>query len=343
MKKFFALALTLIMVLSLAACGAKEEPAPAPGGDSAVAALPGEGEVYCFIASLNQLEFFDAAKAGVNDAANELGATWYYTGPQQFDPALISEAIDQAAANKVTGIILHGQSDDTAEAIKNAIDAGVPVINIDTDIGTDRLSFLGTGPEGLGRYMGRDMGEALGGKGKVIISGEYNQPSCVTSIETIKEIFATEYPGIEVVAEVDDNADAQTAASVIGAAIQANPDVTGILGMQAPTGVGAATAVREAGLDGKVTIVARDRDQATLDLVKSGEIYSTWAQTSYVQAYTATMWLHQYVNGKLPVVKGYQEYGINPLPAYAEAGMVKVTAENADLFMEKYTYEITAK
>ena len=30
MKKFFALVLSLVMVLSLAACGAKEEPAPEP-------------------------------------------------------------------------------------------------------------------------------------------------------------------------------------------------------------------------------------------------------------------------------------------------------------------------
>lgn len=337
MKKYLVLALALIMALAVfTGCGTKEKAAPAD------AALPGEGEVYCFIASLNQLEFFDAAKAGVYDATNELGATWYFTGPETVDPALISEAIDQAVANKVTGIILHGQSDDTAEAVKNAMDSGVPVITIDTDIGDDRLSFLGTGPEGLGRYMGYDMAEALGGKGKVIISGLYTQPSCVTSIETIKEIFATEYPEIEVVAEVDDKADSQIAASVIGAAIQANPDVDGILCMQAPTGVGAATAVREAGLK-DVVIVARDRDQATLELVKSGEIASSWAQTSYVQAYTATMWLHQYVNGKLPVVQNYLEYGINPLPAYAEAGMIRVDANNADLFMEKYTYKITAK
>ena len=55
-----------------------------------------------------------------------------------------------------------------------------------------------------------------------------------------------EYPDIKVV-EVDDKADSTIAPTAIGTALQANPDAVGIVGVDAVSGVGAATAVREAG------------------------------------------------------------------------------------------------
>ena len=89
MKKLSAL---LLLVAMLLGCTAFAE----------ATALPGEGETYCVIMSLGQLEFFDALKAGVCDAANSIGAKWYYAGPQEFVPDQIVQAIDQAVANGVT-------------------------------------------------------------------------------------------------------------------------------------------------------------------------------------------------------------------------------------------------
>ena len=73
---------------------------------TAAGAASGEGEEYAVIMSLNQLEFFDALKGGVNDACAEMGATWYFAGPQEAQPDKTAEAIDQAVAKGVTGIIL---------------------------------------------------------------------------------------------------------------------------------------------------------------------------------------------------------------------------------------------
>ncbi len=66
------------------------------------------GREYAVIMSLNQLEFFDALKAGVNDACTETGAKWYFAGPQEAQPDKTAEAIDQAVAKGVTGIIHTG-------------------------------------------------------------------------------------------------------------------------------------------------------------------------------------------------------------------------------------------
>ncbi len=351
MKKTTALlAIVLVACMLLTACAQPAAaPAPAPAQAAPVAAapaaaLPGEGEVYCVIGSLFQLEFFDALKAGVSDAAKEIGATWYYSGPQEFVPDQISQAIDQAVANKVTGIILHGQAAETGAAIDNAIAAGIPLICVNTDIPSNRLSFLGCNPYNAGYDMGEHMAGLLQGQsGTVLISSAFSlgQPSALDNARGSQDALAELAPGLKVI-EVDDAADANVAATNIGAALQANPDVIGIIGQQAYTAVGATTAVREAGLTGKVQIIGRDRDAATLELIENGELAASYAQNSYVEGYIALKWLNEYVDGKLKVIGDYLGGGVNPLPPVVDSGSIVITQASAAQFKEKYTYEVTA-
>lgn len=345
MKKLSIVVLAMLVLCTLLSACAAPQAEQAAANNEQSAALPGEGEVYCVIGSLFQLEFFDALKAGVSDAAKEIGATWYYAGPQEFVPDQISQAIDQAVANKVTGIILHGQAAETAAAVNNAIAAGVPLICVNTDITSDRLSYLGCNPYNAGYDMGVHMATLLNGQaGTVLISTAISvgQPSALENLRGSKDALAEMAPDVKIV-EVDDSADANVAATNIGAALQANPDVVGIIGQQAYTAVGATTAVREAGLAGKIQIIGRDRDAATLELIKNGELAASYAQNSYVEGYIALKWLNEYVDGKLKVINDYLGGGVNPLPPTVDSGSVVITKNNADQFEAKYTYEVTAK
>jgi ribose transport system substrate-binding protein len=345
MKKILFVVMAMLLVVTLfTACAAQTTQSPA-SSSNASQALPGEGEVYAVIGSLFQLEFFDALKGGVSDAANEIGATWYYAGPQEFVPDQISQAIDQAVANKVSGIVLHGQAVETAAAVDNAIAAGVPVICVNTDIPSNRLSFIGCNPYNAGYDMGKHMTKLVEGKsGTVLISTAISagQPSALDNLKGAKDALAELAPNLKVV-EVDDTADANIAATNIGAALQANPDVVGIIGQQAYTAVGATTAVREAGLTGKIQIIGRDRDAATLELIKNGELAASYAQNSYVEGYIALKWLNEYNDGKLKVIGDYLGGHVNPLPPVVDSGSIVITKENAEQFAAKYTYKVTAK
>lgn len=344
MKKFSSvLALLLVVTMLFTACSTGKPAASNDPSQNNPSRLPGEGQTYAVIGSLFQLEFFDALKSGVNDASNAIGAKWYYAGPQEFAPDQIAQAIDQAVANKVTGIVLHGQAPETAASVDNAIKAGIPVVIVNTDIPSNRLSFIGCNPYNAGYDMGKQMGELLGGKtGKVIISSALSvaQPSAIANLNGAKDALA-KFSGISVL-EVDDTADANVAATNIGAALQANPDVIGIIGQQAYTAVGACTAVREAGLAGKVTIIGRDRDAATLELIEKGELAASYAQNSYVEAYIAVKWINDYVNGNFKVINDYIGGGVNPLPPVVDSGSIVINKENVDQFKSKYEYKVTA-
>ena len=69
MKKFFALALALVMLLSLAACGSKTE--PAAEGSAAEAVTPSDDAFVVGICQLVQHEALDAATQGFKDALVE--------------------------------------------------------------------------------------------------------------------------------------------------------------------------------------------------------------------------------------------------------------------------------
>lgn len=341
-RKLLAGALAITTVFALGACG-KADATSGSEADSEMAGATGDGKTFAVVMALGQLEFFDALKGGVSAAADEIGAKWYYAGPQEFVPDQISQAIDQAVANNVDGIILHGQAAETGAAVDNAAAAGIPVITVNTDIPSERISFIGANPYQAGYDMGMTMIEELGGKtGSVIISSALanGQPSALENLRGAKDALDTA-SGLTVI-EVDDTADANVAATNIGAALQANSDVVGIIGQQAYTAVGAATAVREAGKTGDIVIIGRDRDAATLELIKSGEVASSYAQNSFVEGYIATMWLNEYANGSLRVIDGYLDAGINPLPNVVDSGSIIITKENADQFADKYEYEVTA-
>jgi ribose transport system substrate-binding protein len=341
MKKLVSIILVLVIGLTLASCGGRASP---PEEGTTGTAPRGAGEIYAVITAVHQLEFFDALKAGVYSATEEIGATWYFAGPQEFIPDQIVQALDQAVANKVTGIVLHGQTPETADAVNNAISAGIPVIVVNTDIPSKRLSFLGCNPYQAGYDMGKQMAELLNGKtGTVVITSAFSvaQPSALENARGTKDALA-QYSGIKVV-EVDGMPDASATATNIGAALQAYSDIVGIIGQQAYSAVGICTALREAGKTGQIAVIGRDRDVATLELIENGELTASYAQNSFVEGYIALMWLHDYVNGNLKVINDYLGAGVNPLPNIVDSGSIVIDKNNYKQFLEPYKYTVTAR
>src|SRR5689334_19109026 len=86
--------------------------------------------------------FWSVVKNGVDQAAKDMGVKVEYQAPGTFDMVAMSQLIDAAVASKPDGLVV-SIPDATAlkPAIKRAIDAGIPVISINS--GSDVAKELG--------------------------------------------------------------------------------------------------------------------------------------------------------------------------------------------------------
>jgi ribose transport system substrate-binding protein len=200
--------------------------------------------------------------------------------------------------------------------------------------GSKRLCFIGTGNHAAGIAGAKALAEAVGGKGSIVILTKTGQPNLEERVRGYKEELAR-HPGIRVVGVGNTNSDPTTAASAAAAFLQRQPDLAGIGCVEAAGGIGAGTAVREAGRAGKVKIVAMDRDSGTLDMIRDGLIHASIAQKTALMSYLGTKLLHGLKRGSVQITTDDARAGVSPLPASIDTGILTITKANAEAFYHR--------
>ena len=142
-------------------------------------------------------------------------------------------------------------------------------------------------------------------------------------------------PGISVAQIVDTQSDANIAAQVATAVLQKNPNLAGIGCVEAAGGMGAATAVREAGLTGKVKIVAMDRGNEVLEQIGSGVISATVAQRTALMPFYAVQILYNLNNRDIPITDDNRKAQVSAAPEYVDTGVIIVDETNYKYFLRK--------
>ena len=130
MKKFFALALALVMLLGLAACGSKTE--PAAEGSAAEAATPSDDAFVVGICQLVQHEALDAATKGFKDVLEETFGEGHVIFDEQNaagDPAtcsticdgFVTEGVDLILANATPALQAAATATDSIPVLGTSI------------------------------------------------------------------------------------------------------------------------------------------------------------------------------------------------------------------------------
>lgn len=300
---------------------------------TAEALAAGEGKEYVFLTLVTQVPFWVDHKLAMADAEKVLGVKTEFTGPLDFDTAGQARQLDELIARQPAGILLFpGDVAALAQGIDRAVEAGIPVAMIIGDVPQSKRSVhLGISNFEAGKVGGEMLAQAIGGKGKVIL-GTFPAPPVLERVEGYKALFKEKYPDIDVVDTVNDKADPSYAPTAYAQALQAHPDVVGIGGTDGDSGKGAAIAVSEAGLKGKVKIVAMDRNDDMLSYIEDGTIEGAVAQKSYLEAFLALHMLHWLNTNAMKVVPDSSAAGINPLPESVLTGVMKITKENVGQF-----------
>lgn len=201
------LALLLVGALAVFAAGTPEAGAAAPGKAAAV------DETYVLIAPHIGIQYWQVHKAGLEQAAAELGVKTVFTGVMGDSIEDQAKIMEQQIAMRPAGILIGPlNAAGLTPSINRVIAAGIPVITVDTDAPeSNRLCYVGTNGHAAGQLAADIMAEMLGEQGDVGISNLLGFATCEERAQGFRDRIAERYPRMKVIAEVDDKADTENA------------------------------------------------------------------------------------------------------------------------------------
>ena len=264
------LALALPAIFA-AACTGGSGGAGSPEGSGAQApgAAPASRPVVGAIL-MQQDQFFRMNEQGMQDAAATLGADLKV---QNAGGALDKEAsiVDTFLAQKVDAVLVSPLgSQASIPALRRAHERGVKVVTYNNGIAADfPVANIQSDQESLGSSSGRAarayIEARLGGKAKVALIGFASQlPEQGGARQNGFKKALEGMPGVTIVAE-QDAWNAPEAATTVAALLTKHPDI--VWAANEGGTVGAVTAVKSAGLAGKVAVFGTDISAQLVDLL----------------------------------------------------------------------------
>ncbi|MCI0677162.1 MAG: substrate-binding domain-containing protein [Phycisphaerales bacterium] len=291
----------LVCAIALVGCG-KRDPATGSSGTSkkvTIAVIP-KGTTH---------EFWKSIHAGAVKAQRELqdkGAPVeiIWQGPlREDDRNMQIQTVEGFATRRVSGIVLAPlDSQALVGPVHSAIEAGVPVVVMDSGLKTDRyVSFVATDNYKGGVLAGEHLARLLGGKGNVILL-RYAVGSASTEereagfLDAIKK-----FPEIKIISQD------QYAGPTRETGYQASQnllnrygnEVNGIFCPCEPPTIAMAKALRDIGKGGgKVKMVGFDSGtQSVLDL-KNGDVQGLVVQDPMRMGYLGVMTVYNHLQGQ---------------------------------------------
>jgi len=292
-------------------------------------------EHYIYVAANINLPYWQEAQAGFMDAANALGVKAEMAGPDSFSPNDELDAFQKAVAQHPSGILLSAaRADLFKSAIDAAISQGIPVICADADSpDSHRVLFIGTDNFRAGEESARRMAELLKGQGSILIITLPGQLNIDDRVRGVTEAL-NKYPGIKIAKTLDDKGDSRNAYDQVVVAVQGKEKISGIVTLEASGGEGAADALHRFDMDGKVPIVAFDKDPETLDWISRGAITATIAQKPYVMSYYGLKFLDDLHHNAVHEFNDWRTAPAAPMPTWVDTGTAVVDKSNIKAFRE---------
>ncbi len=299
------------------------------------AAASGVREEYIFIGVSVSNPYWYDARLGLEAKARQLSVSTDFRGPAGNDPNQQVIEMERAIARRPAGILIAPASEALNPVINRAVDSGIPVICVDTDAkDSKRSAYVGTSNYAAGFQAGTLLGAVLGGHGKVALLSIPGQSNLEARVRGYRDALQ-KHPDIQIVKIGNDLGLPTEAEKVSRSILQAFPDLAAFGACDAAGGEGAAVAVKEAGLTGKVRIVAMDRNDATLNLIEEGIIQASLAQRTYTMTYLGLELLYDLVHNRMQMTNDWRKTGVLPFPPEIDTGVVAVDPSNVAAFKRK--------
>jgi len=291
-----------------------------------------ENEKYYFLAANTALPYWQEAQAGFMAAAKELGVKAEFDGPASYSPDEELADFQKAVERNPSGILVSpARPEMFKSAIDSAVKSGIPVICVDSDAPDSlRVLFIGTDNFQAGEESGKRIAELLHGQGSILVIAIPGQLNLDERARGVQEALK-KYPGMKILRTLDDKGDPRIANDQVSAILEskdAKAKFDGIVCLEASGGPGAAEALHRLNLDGKIPIVAMDKNQETLDYIKQGVISATIGQKPYTMSFYGLKFLDDLHHNIVHEFKDWRTAPVSPLPARVDTGTAVIDLKN---------------
>ncbi|MFN0207882.1 MAG: substrate-binding domain-containing protein [Planctomycetota bacterium] len=273
---FASLGILLFAFVSIVTCSKQPEALNAPTAGAA------KSLKFALIVKTQQNPVFICMQRGAEEEAKKLSVE-----VQTFSPAVEKNFQEQvelvrSAARKKFDAILIAPSDSKllVAPLKEAADAGVPIINIDNALDPAELkrqnltldAFIGVDNVAGGRLGAQYLAQKIGGAGEVMMLEGFVG---VANAEDRKRGFHEEiakHPNIKLVASQTANWYTEEALTVTTGLLPKYPNLKGIFCANDLMALGAIRAVEQAGKTNSVVIVAFDNIKEVRESLLNGKL-----------------------------------------------------------------------
>ena len=191
----------------------------------------------------------------------------------------VSDVESLIAQGVKTLIISPVTADALTPVVKQAMDAGIPVVTLDRKVNTDVTLHIGADNKLIGKTAGEFVCKTLNGKGNVIeIQGTAGASATVDRHDAFHEVLAEKCPDVKVVADQVANYVREPAIKFMEDMLQRfKPgEIELVYAHNDDMALGAVTALEAAGRLTEVKVVGIDGENAAYDAIKAGKMVATF-------------------------------------------------------------------
>lgn len=270
-------AITASAVLALAACSSGNSSDDSSGSASAGGS---DNKQIAFVQGVAGDEFYITMECGIKEKAAELGYTVTTQGPQKFDPTLQKPIVDSVTASKPAAMLIAPTDVEAMQApLEQAAKAGIKVVLVDTTTNDPSFAVSQISSDNVGggaaAFDAIKAAKPAGGK-VLVISTDPGVSTVDARIKGFEEAAAKDSTFTYLGVQYSHN-DPATAANLVSAALQKDPDIIGIFATNLFSAEGSATGVRQAGAK-DVTIVGFDAGPNQIKALEDGTVQALVAQ-----------------------------------------------------------------
>lgn len=306
-KKYFSIAILLgIMVMMVLAFSVKSWQN-----------RNGKLSMVCILKVIDNSDFWTSLQQGAQVAAKEFNVDLTVMGPSSEGAYEVQNEMIREAIEKHPDAILITPSSytKTAEAAREVVEAGIPLILVDSDM-EESLgdTLVATNNFEAGKKLGLLLKDALPENPTIGIVSHVKGASTAMEREQGLREGLKEYSS-RILSPVFCNSNYDKAYEVTKQLISEHPEVNAIAGLNEYSAVGAARAVKELGMEDEIVMVGFDSSIEEIQLLEAGVFEGIVIQKPFNMGY-------------LSVQKAVEVYHNSAVESMVDSGSEAVTKEN---------------